>query len=157
MSKKGTTMSSLSEAGKGFLWGTGFAVALLAVFSAYAVTTLSDIEWAYKNQMAELIGKQSHEYGSVLQPEILHTKKEGNSIFIASRVKSLGVLSFMKTRAYLRFTLLDKSGKSITLVSVCKQDLVPENSPGEWTYYETECKATFGELVTDVRVALAHL
>lgn len=91
------------------------------------------IEGLYKEDFAS--------YTKLLEPEVLNYEISDGAIWINSRAKESSSHSYLKERAFLRFTLLNESTEGVkpNLISVCSQELVAEHSDEEWSYYQTKC------------------
>ena len=151
-------LGNLEESVKGFLWGVGFAVAGLGLGSAYAVTWLDDIEWAFRKNLKGLFTTEMKSFTDMVQPEVLAYKVVGNQVWVASKAKSFSMGEGAGGDLFLRITLLGEAGAGEELLATCRQDLVWEDTDSGWTYYETQCDTAFGkpEDVEEVRIAVGH-
>jgi len=134
-------LTRLNETVTGFLWGLGFAISSVLVYIAFLIYANAGI--AYKNQMVieELYREDFASYTKLLEPEVLNYEIADGAIWINSRAKESSLRSYLKERAFLRFTLLNEGAESVkpNLISVCSQELVAEHSDEEWSYYQTKC------------------
>ncbi len=143
-------MTIFSESLKGFMWGLGFALATLLVYTCYGMYIQAGAEFAYKKRMNWLYEEHFSEQVSLVKTEVIGFKKLVNGINIASKTNSLpGTFS---SSFRIKFTLMNAE----EFLGTCYQDLDSEKTDSKFSYYQTLCSDMYSDFnkVTNINISV---
>ena len=143
-------MNIFNESTNGFMWGLGFALSTVLIYTGYGMYLQAGLQFSFKNKMNYLLEEQLREQESLVRSEVIDFKIFDNGVKIASKTNSTSGMYSSLFR--LKFTLMQDGEFS----GICYQDLDSEKTSSDFSYYQTLCTDTFLDFnnVTDINVTV---
>ena len=128
-------MENIGEIIKGFLWGTGFSLALLGFGTAYYLTVAIDVEDTFRDLLRVKVIKSAKEIESNYELNVSEIFKENNKVRITATIKNIS-----KDEIYTHAVVVstyDKKGKFIGNCTGRGAELTL--APQEISHIDIEC------------------
>ena len=104
-------MGNVGEIIKGFLWGSGFSLAVIAFGTAYYLTLAVDVESSYKDMLRVKVLNSVKEVESHYEMKVLEIFKENKNVRITASIKNISKEEIYSQPVYV--STYDKNGKFI--------------------------------------------
>jgi hypothetical protein len=128
-------MNSITEIIKGFLWGTGFSLALLGFSTAYYLNLADDIEDSYRDILRVKVINSAKELGLHYELSVLEIFKENNKLRITASIKNVTKDEIYSQPIYV--STYDENGKFIGSCSGKGYEFTL--APQETSYIDIKC------------------
>ena len=132
-------MGNIGEIIKGFLWGAGFSIAVIAFGAAYYLTLAIDIENSYRDMLRVKTFNSAKKAGAKYESNVLEIFKENKKLRITASIKNNSNEEIYSQPVYI--STYDKKGKFVGNCSGKSFEFTL--SPQETSYIDIKCDLLF--------------